>query len=192
MIFAVCYLYTALLHSKLCNAWGRQCACFTACWFCCWANPWKVLLDMCLASQWVSCIDKDRNKTRNPPWLSNERVVALWHSSLLETCWDGDLLVPVLAKSGLSCHLPGEDQLLCSRWQARQKEFLKFLYHIMQNPLGWSVLYKASLPPSSPMDIQYHFEDGRKANHCAILPSAARWIISHQDLVEMVSVAGAL
>lgn len=35
-----------------------------------------------------------------------------------------------------------------------------------------------------------HFEDGRMANHCAMLCSAARWIINHQDLMEVVSVRG--
>lgn len=60
MIFAVCYLYMALLHSEHCNAWGHYCIGFTACWFCCWANLSRVLLEMCLASGWAPLVMEAR------------------------------------------------------------------------------------------------------------------------------------
>lgn len=59
MIFAVSYLYVALLHSEHCNAWGHYCIGFTACWFC---NLSRVFLEMCLASGWVSPGDRRKKK----------------------------------------------------------------------------------------------------------------------------------
>lgn len=101
MIFAVCYLYVALLHREHCNAWGHYCLGFTACWFCCWANLSRVFLQMCLASGWVSSGDRGKKKVA----MVNLKFLRKWRggrclmrSYLSPSWWSWTVIVLLLER----------------------------------------------------------------------------------------------
>lgn len=113
MIFAVRYLYVALLHSKHCNAWGHYCIGFTACWFCCWANLSCIPRDVpCFRMSllwWQRQEKSSNNKSKMPQeakgwWLSDEFLFA-----------------PILVELDFCWLAPGEDWLICSEQEDQTK-----------------------------------------------------------------------